>query len=642
MRRSYPVTSWILFVVLAGAITFFALRWQPQPSDNPVAQAQWQAVMLAKTLAHSSVEGKKLKPSAGQAWVNRAQTAVAPPFVTFEAMLIAEQQVGMFAFMRKKKFVVHTNAKRKGKELGKTSALDKQLYDLTNELQNKAKAKPNVLLTQVDKTTQTMWVATAAHQGKTYLGAAIVRLKLPSMETAKAKAAPTTQRLFFFSWLIAIGVVGFSLFLLRGSLAHIVVVLGLFSVALYPYVTGVETIRQSRSKPWQQRRAFLEKAWAKTPSVTAKNFTLLLPASEEGKLPLGWKSSSAGAVNLKVQYATLAAEPIRFPTWPFVMLGGLALFVYALYGFGVFRRFGLLMRNYGHAYLYTTPAMLGMIVLVFVPFVVGIGLSFFRHTGGGNYTFVGFQNFIEILSVPWNKVLSPLSFYFTLGVTILWTSLNVLLHVSIGLGLALLLKSPMLRMKEIYRVILILPWAVPNYITALIWKGMFHKQFGAINALLGNFGVQEIAWFSSFTKAFSANLITNTWLGFPFMMVVALGALQSIPTDLYEAADVDGANRWQKFRYITLPLLKPALFPAIILGSIWTFNMFNIIYLVSGGAPDGATDILITEAYRWAFQRGDRFGYAAAYSVIIFLILLAYSLATQQLTQATEDIYQKK
>ena len=122
------------------------------------------------------------------------------------------------------------------------------------------------------------------------------------------------------------------------------------------------------------------------------------------------------------------------------------------------------------------------------------------------------------------------------------------------------------------------------------------------------------------------------------MMVVSLGALGSIPSDLYEAADVDGANRWQKFRYITLPLLKPALFPAIILGCIWTFNMFNIIYLVSGGEPGGATDILITEAYRWAFQRGERYGYAAAYSTIIFLILLVYSLTTNRLTRATEGV----
>ena len=121
------------------------------------------------------------------------------------------------------------------------------------------------------------------------------------------------------------------------------------------------------------------------------------------------------------------------------------------------------------------------------------------------------------------------------------------------------------------------------------------------------------------------------------MMVVSLGALQSIPDDVYEAAGVDGASRWQSFWNITLPLLKPALFPAVILGTIWTFNQFNIIYLVSAGAPAGSTDILITEAYRWAFERADRYGLAAAYALLIFFILLVYTLVTNRLSRASED-----
>jgi arabinogalactan oligomer / maltooligosaccharide transport system permease protein len=118
---------------------------------------------------------------------------------------------------------------------------------------------------------------------------------------------------------------------------------------------------------------------------------------------------------------------------------------------------------------------------------------------------------------------------------------------------------------------------------------------------------------------------TNGWLSFPFMMVISLGALQSIPADLYEAAAVDGAIRWQQFASITLPSLKPALVPAVILSVIWTFNMFNIIYLVSSGNPAGSTEILITKAYKMAFEQY-RYGYAAAYSTIIFMILLAYGV----------------
>jgi arabinogalactan oligomer/maltooligosaccharide transport system permease protein len=168
---------------------------------------------------------------------------------------------------------------------------------------------------------------------------------------------------------------------------------------------------------------------------------------------------------------------------------------------------------------------------------------------------------------------------------------------------------------------------------------LFHKQFGAVNIVLEGLGAEPIAWFQSFWPAFFTNLATNTWLGFPFMMVVSLGALQSIPGDLYEAAWVDGASRWQRFSRITLPLLMPALVPAVIMGVVWTFNMFNIIYLVSGGAPDGATDILITDAFRWAFER-DKYGYAAAYSTLIFLILLTFTVATNRITGATKGVFE--
>ncbi|GMU63271.1 MAG: hypothetical protein AMXMBFR34_50340 [Myxococcaceae bacterium] len=280
---------------------------------------------------------------------------------------------------------------------------------------------------------------------------------------------------------------------------------------------------------------------------------------------------------------------------------------------------------------YVAPAAAGILVLVVIPLVVGIGLSVFHHEAG-TYSFVGLANFTDILASKGYAITEPLSFYFTLGVTILWTLVNVALHVGIGLFLAILLKEPLLKLRGVYRVLLIVPWAVPNYITALMWKGMFHRQFGAINGLLSLLGLEPVSWFTRFATSFAANVTTNTWLGFPFMMVVSLGALQSIPQDLYEAAEVDGASKWTQFRRITLPLLKPALLPAVILGSVWTFNMFNVIYLVSGGEPGGATDILVSEAYRWAFQRNEQYGFAAAYSVLIFFVLLAWSRVTKKLS----------
>jgi arabinogalactan oligomer/maltooligosaccharide transport system permease protein len=288
------------------------------------------------------------------------------------------------------------------------------------------------------------------------------------------------------------------------------------------------------------------------------------------------------------------------------------------------------IRAWRHAYTWVLPAGFAMGVLVIAPFAVGAAVSLLAHENG-TWTFVGLSNFLDILLARDWPATSPLSFYFTLAVTVLWTGANVALHVSLGIALAMLLRAPWLRLRGVYRVLLILPWAVPNYITALIWKGMFHRQFGAINGVLGWFGVEPVSWFSQFSTAFAANLVTNTWLGFPFMMVVTLGALQAIPQDLEEAAAIDGANRWQRFRHVVWPLLRPALLPAVILGSIWTFNMFNIIYLVSAGEPDGSTEILISEAYRWAFTRGHRYGYAAAYAVLIFGVLVVYGRFTESL-----------
>ena len=282
------------------------------------------------------------------------------------------------------------------------------------------------------------------------------------------------------------------------------------------------------------------------------------------------------------------------------------------------------------AYLYAAPAMVGMALLVFLPFALGVGMGFFEHTWG-SYTFVGLSNFKKIL------LGGDSTFFTTLFMTILWTAVNVSLHAAIGVFLALILSQAKLRFRAVYRVLFIIPWAVPNYITALIWKGMFHPELGAINQALG---LQGFSWFNSTWSAFAANVITNTWLGFPFMMVIALGGLTSIPSDLYEAAALDGAGAWKRFSSITLPLLMPTLAPAIVLGTVWTFNMFNIIYLVSGGAPNGSTDILITEAYRWAFERGQggAFGYAAAYSTLVFLLLVGYTTAANRVAAKVAEV----
>lgn len=288
------------------------------------------------------------------------------------------------------------------------------------------------------------------------------------------------------------------------------------------------------------------------------------------------------------------------------------------------------------AYAYLLPAALAMTVLVFVPFAVGAGMSLYAADVDGSFRFVGVRNFADILLLREARFFEPLSFYYTLLVTLLWTVLNVALHVLLGGSLALLLRDPLLRLRGVYRMLLLLPWAVPNYITALIWKGMFNQQFGAINGILVWLGLRPVAWFSSFATALAANVATNVWLGFPFFMVVILGNLAQLPQEVEEAATLDGATRLQRLRHIVLPLLLPALLPSVLLGAVWTFNMFNIVYLVSGGEPDGATDILVSQAYRWAFTRGHRYGYAAAYAVLIFVVLLFQSALLRRVSDRSE------
>ncbi len=318
-----------------------------------------------------------------------------------------------------------------------------------------------------------------------------------------------------------------------------------------------------------------------------------------------------------------AANPV-----PYAIFGALVLGAVLLWWLREVRSAPI--RRWGFAYPYVIPAFSAMTLLTVVPFVVGACVSLFDQQEQ-RWTFVGFAHFLDILLARDFPITSPLSFWSTLAVTVLWTVANVVLHVTLGVALAMLLREPWVRGRGLFRAALILPWAIPSYITALVWKNLFHQQFGAINALIQLVGGDPVSWFGSFSTAFAANLCTNTWLGFPFMMVVTLGALQSIPRDLEEAAEVDGAGGWQRFRHITLPLLKPALLPAVILGSVWTFNMFNIIYLVSGGEPDGRTEILISQAYRWAFSRGHRYGYASAYAVIIFLVLVLYGRGANRL-----------
>lgn len=289
------------------------------------------------------------------------------------------------------------------------------------------------------------------------------------------------------------------------------------------------------------------------------------------------------------------------------------------------------------AYLYLLPAALVTALITLYPLLYGVWMAFTdfgpEHIKAQNPHFVGLANFWAILGGADYLDFSP---WRVLAFNVAWTVVNLVFHVGLGVALALLINMEGLRGKRLYRAMLILPWAVPGYVTALIWRNMFDHQSGAINLALKGLGLPAVEWMNHFGSAFFAVVATNVWLGFPFMMMVASGALQTIPKDYYEAASLDGASPWQQFCIITVPMLKPVMLPAITLGSIWTFNNFNVIYFVSKGDPFGQTEILVTQAYKLIDPLG-MYGVAAAFSILIFLVLLAMTRLNDWLTREPEE-----
>lgn len=280
------------------------------------------------------------------------------------------------------------------------------------------------------------------------------------------------------------------------------------------------------------------------------------------------------------------------------------------------------------------PTIVLVLAVVAYPFFYNVVLSLSNmniyHIR--DWEVIGLQQYAAVAQEP--------AFWSVFLKTIIWTGVNIVFHVGLGVFLAVLLHQKFIRGKSAWRVLLILPWALPQYITALTWRGMFTAEYGAIDIVWRQYlSLPAIEWLTQPGPAFAAAILTNIWLGFPFMMVIALGGLQSIPAELYEAADVDGASEWKKFWNITVPLLRPVMIPAITLGIVWTFNNINVVWLVSnGGEPNDQTHILVSYVYEAAFTMY-RFGWAAALSMIIFFILFAFTQVLLKRTKATEAAY---
>jgi arabinogalactan oligomer / maltooligosaccharide transport system permease protein len=258
----------------------------------------------------------------------------------------------------------------------------------------------------------------------------------------------------------------------------------------------------------------------------------------------------------------------------------------------------------------------------------------------GWVVFIGFDNFAKIITSE--AIRGPFLRVFIWNYA--FAIMSVVLTFVVGLALALALNHKTMAGRRIYRALLIIPYALPSFMTALIWRGMLNTEFGVINQLMGT----EVEWLRDPSLAKVSVLLVNLWLGFPYMFLISTGALQSIPEELKEAAFVDGATPRQAFRRVTFPMLMVALAPLLIASFAFNFNNFNIIYLLNRGGPPiagaqtpaGHTDILISYTYRLAFEsgRGADWGLASAIAIIIFLMVATISAISFRNTRALEEL----
>ncbi len=262
----------------------------------------------------------------------------------------------------------------------------------------------------------------------------------------------------------------------------------------------------------------------------------------------------------------------------------------------------------------------------------------------GFYEYIGLENFYRIFSNP--QITGP--FLRVFQWTFLWATLSVLLTFALGLTLAIFLNDPYLKARRLYRSLLIIPYAIPGFISILVWAGLLNADFGIVNRILEDLLGLRLPWLNDPFWGKVALLLVNLWLGYPYMMIVSLGALQSIQPELYEAAYVDGASRWQQFRHVTFPILMISVAPLLIGSFAFNFNNFNVIYLLTGGGPPiagaqtpaGATDILISYTYKLAFagRQGAEYGFAAAITILIFLIVGTISAINFRLSRRLEKM----
>jgi multiple sugar transport system permease protein len=282
-------------------------------------------------------------------------------------------------------------------------------------------------------------------------------------------------------------------------------------------------------------------------------------------------------------------------------------------------------------YSYLVPAVLCMLATVVVPIGLAIKMSLYNDVlyKPQDYHFIGLGNYVRLVEDP--------VFWLTLWNSVVWVFGSVVLQFVAGFGAALLLHRAF-RGRALVRTLTLLPWIIPGVVVGLIWEWLYQPNYGVINDLLLKAGWMHdrVAWLSSPDLAMGAVVVTNVWRGIPFFAIMLLAGLQAIPDELYEAAQVDGAGVLSRFYHITLPLLRPIIVVATATRIIWTFNYADLIFVMTGGGPANATQITSTYTLMQAYSNLD-FGYAGALSVILLLVMLAFTAAYLRITRGVEE-----
>lgn len=285
-------------------------------------------------------------------------------------------------------------------------------------------------------------------------------------------------------------------------------------------------------------------------------------------------------------------------------------------------------RGWLKSYLWSAPslALIALIVVFPILYTFFISLTNMNVYHWFDFTIIGLDNYVKALFVFDSGFLSALIN------TVLWTVVNMAIQLVLAFVLASLLNIQKLRLRKLYKTLLMFPWAMPGYVSILLWKtGMFNTEFGLLNQWMEKLGLEAQSWLASDVSAFICCTVVNLWLALPFMLMIMDGAMQSIDRSYYESALLDGANWFQRSVSITLPAIRPIIAPAVIITVFTTFKQFDVIYLLTqqmGAKTGSGLHTILTYAYENAFITNN-YGYSSAISIIIFLLLLAFSARYQ-------------